>query len=87
MAAQDFEQVTYNAPGGAQMGASATEKIAFFGATPIAQRSSSAQTTVTVTFSNNTTLGFASTAGFNALIATVNEIQATLTLLGLWKGS
>lgn len=37
MAAQDYEQVTYNAPGGAQIGQSATEKVGFFGATPVAQ--------------------------------------------------
>lgn len=37
MAAQDYEQVTYNAPGGAQIGSSATEKVGFFGATPVVQ--------------------------------------------------
>lgn len=37
MAAQDYEQVTYNAPNGAQIGQSATEKIGFFGATPVAR--------------------------------------------------
>ena len=37
MAAQDYEQVTYNGPAGAQVGASATEKIGFFGATPVVQ--------------------------------------------------
>jgi len=37
MAAQDYEQVTYNAPGGAQIGKSATEKVGFFGATPVVQ--------------------------------------------------
>jgi hypothetical protein len=31
----EYEQVTYNDPGGAQMGKSATEKIAFYGATPV----------------------------------------------------
>lgn len=35
MAAQDYEQVTYNGPDGAQIGKSATEKIGFFGATPV----------------------------------------------------
>lgn len=35
MAAQDYEQVTYNSPDGAQIGQSATEKIGFFGATPV----------------------------------------------------
>jgi hypothetical protein len=37
MAAQDYEQVTYNAPSGAQIGKSATEKVGFFGATPVVQ--------------------------------------------------
>lgn len=37
MAAQDYEQLTYNAPGGAQIGKSATEKVGFFGATPVVQ--------------------------------------------------
>lgn len=31
----EYEQVTYNDPSGAQFGKSATEKIAFYGATPI----------------------------------------------------
>lgn len=35
MAAQDFEQVTYNSPTGAQIGQSATEKVGFYGATPV----------------------------------------------------
>jgi hypothetical protein len=37
MAAQDYEQVTYNGPSGAQIGASATEKVGFYGATPVVQ--------------------------------------------------
>ena len=37
MAAQDFEQVTYNGPSGAQLGKAATEKIGFYGATPVVQ--------------------------------------------------
>ena len=37
MASQDYEQVTYNAPAGAQIGSSATEKVGFFGATPVAR--------------------------------------------------
>lgn len=37
MAAQDYEQVTYNSPAGAQIGKSATEKVGFFGATPVVQ--------------------------------------------------
>ena len=37
MASQDYEQVTYNAPAGAQIGSSATEKVGFFGAVPVVQ--------------------------------------------------
>jgi hypothetical protein len=37
MAAQDFEQLTYNGPSGAQIGKSPTEKVGFFGATPVVQ--------------------------------------------------
>lgn len=32
-----YEQVTYNSPDGAQIGVSATEKVGFFGATPVVQ--------------------------------------------------
>lgn len=38
MAAQDYEQVTYNSADGAQIGSSATEKIGFFGATPVVKQ-------------------------------------------------
>jgi hypothetical protein len=38
MAAQDYEQVTYNGPSGAQIGSSATEKVAFYGETPVVQQ-------------------------------------------------
>jgi hypothetical protein len=47
MAAQDFEQVTYNGPSGAQIGKSATEKVGFYGATPVVQ--GSAVTTLATT--------------------------------------
>lgn len=78
MAAQDYEQVTYNSPDGAQMGASATEKIGFYGTTPIVQRSSS----------NQATTNIASSTAFGATqLAVVQEIMNTLTALGLWKGA
>lgn len=47
MAAQDYEQVTYNGPAGAQVGQSATEKVGFYGATPVVQ--GSAVTTLATT--------------------------------------
>lgn len=33
----EYEQVTYNSPDGAQVGDAATEKVGFFGATPVVQ--------------------------------------------------
>lgn len=69
MAAQDYEQVTYNAPSGAQVGASATEKIGFFGATPIAKPSVTWPDTATATTTLNETK--------------VNRLMAALVNLGL----
>ena len=45
MAAQDYEQLTYNSPAGAQIGKSATEKVGFFGATPVVQQDTVAAAT------------------------------------------
>lgn len=82
MAAQDYEQVTYNGPSGAQIGQSATEKIAFYGTAPIVQRSGSTQATSVV---SGVSTGAVST---NSLVlASLLEIMSTLTALGLWKGS
>jgi hypothetical protein len=73
-----FEQVTYNSPDGAQMGKSATEKIGFYGATPVVQRASSNQVTTNIAVS----------ASFGATqLAVVQEIMNTLTAVGLWKGA
>jgi hypothetical protein len=69
MAAQDYEQVTYNSPTGAQVGASATEKVGFFGATPIAKPSVTWPNTGTATTTLNETK--------------VNRIMAALVNLGL----
>lgn len=76
MAAQDYEQVTYNAPAGAQMGASATEKIAFYGATPIVQRA---------TATTHTTTNVVTSASYGTLqVAQMQEVMNTLAALGLW---
>ena len=40
-----YEQVTYNSPDGAQIGAAATDKVGFYGATPSAQGSAIADAT------------------------------------------
>lgn len=80
MAAQDYEQVTYNAPGGAQIGSSATEKVAFYGATPVTQRANAIQANSVVSVSSNITIAA-------SLTAWIVEVTATLNALGLWKGA
>lgn len=67
-------------PDGTTLGSSTSEKISFYGETPIAQRSGAAQATSDV--------GTASSSDVTtALKAAVIEIMNTLDALGLWKGS
>ena len=80
MAAQDYEQVTYNSPTGAMIGKSATEKVAFYGSTPVAQRAAAIQANSVVSVSSNITIAA-------SLTAWIVEVTATLNALGLWKGS
>ena len=80
MAAQDYEQLSYGAPAGAQLGSSATEKIGLYGATPIVQRSGAAQATSLLSTASSTAIDTATKAA-------IIEIMNTLTALGVWKGS
>jgi len=76
MAAQDYEQVTYNSADGAQIGSSATEKIGFYGATPVVQRA---------TASTHTTTAVVTSASYGTLqVAQMQEVMNTLAGLGLW---
>lgn len=76
MAAQDYEQVTYNGPAGAQIGASASEKIGFYGATPVVQRA---------TATTHTTTNVVTSASYGTLqVAQMQEVMNTLAGLGLW---
>jgi hypothetical protein len=74
-----YEQVTYNSPDGAQIGQSATEKIAFYGTTPIVQRTAAIATSAVATASSADVT--------TALKAAVIDIMNTLEALGLWAGS
>jgi hypothetical protein len=87
MAAQDYEQVTYNGPAGAQLGQSATEKIALHGATPVVQRSGSAQGALTLTTATTAGFGFSTSTAFNSATALLVEIRAALVEKGIIAGS
>ena len=76
MAAQDYEQVTYNSPAGAQIGQSASDKIGFYGATPVVQRA---------TATTHTTTNVVTSASYGTLqVAQMQEVMNTLAALGLW---
>lgn len=62
------------------VGLSATDTIAFYGATPVTQRTNTVQAASVVSVSSNITIAA-------SLTAWIVEVTATLTGLGLWKGA
>lgn len=51
----EYEQAGYNSPDGLQVGDAATEKVGFFGATPVVQAAITAVGTTTATTTLNET--------------------------------
>jgi hypothetical protein len=62
------------------LGGSATKKVGFYGATPVAQRAAAIQANSVVSVSSNITIAA-------SLTAWIVEVTATLNALGLWKGA
>lgn len=62
------------------VGLSASDTIAFYGATPVSQRANSIQGASVVSVSSNITIAA-------SLTAWIVEVTNTLIGLGLWKGS
>lgn len=69
------------------MGASASSLISFYGVTAITQPTNSAQAALTLTTATSNGFGFSTSAAFNAFAAQLENIRASLVLLGLLKGS
>jgi len=77
MAAQDYEQLTYNSKDGAQIGKSASEKVGLYGAVPVIQRAYSSAL--------HATSGISSSTDFGATqLAWAQEVQNTFIGLGIW---
>lgn len=75
-----YERLDYGSPDGCQIGGATSDKVAFFGKTPISQRAAAAQATSLV--------GTASSTAIDSDVkAAIIEIMNTLTNLGVWKGS
>lgn len=75
-----YERLDYGSTDGCQIGGAATDKVAFYGITPATQRASSVQAASVV--SANSYISVTSN-----LAAFCAEVAATLTGLGLWKGT
>lgn len=82
-----YERIDYGSDDGAQLGGGATAKIGFYGATPIVQRSGSAQAAPTLTTATTSGFGFSAATAMDTFVAHVAEIRAALVALGLIKGS
>lgn len=81
-------QLSDGRPAGQVIGQSATDKIGFYGATPIVQRSGAAQAAVATTgASNSSPYGFTTAAQADAIVTLVNELRAALVAAGIIKGS
>lgn len=72
-----YQQLTDGAPDGAQIGLSASEKVAFYGAVPVIQRPYSSAVHATSALATSTDFGATQ-------LAAVQEIQKTLIGLGIW---
>lgn len=71
-----YERLDYGSADGCQVGGAATDKIGFYGATPVVQRATAA---------THTTTAVVTSASFGTLqVAQIQEIQNTLIALGLW---
>ncbi len=90
----EYENLSYNAPGGAVFGATSTDKVGFFGVLPVTRpvtaSTSNVSTTVGISTSSAsvavTTWGFASQVEMTNAITAVSTMQTTLKSLGLIAG-
>lgn len=74
----EFDQITMSNGG---------SKAAFFGVAATIQPANAAQAALTLTTALSSGFGFTSATAFNAFIAQLENIRASLVLLGLLKGS
>ena len=76
----EYEQVTYNAADGSQMGRSSSELIGFYGATPIARTSNPTPGAASTYIDYGQSTGSATTYGLNSAAAVTSLIYQVSTL-------
>lgn len=72
----DYNHVSDGRPDGTMVGQAASDKVGFYGTTPVVQRA---------TATTHTTTNVVTSASFGTLqVAQIQEIQNTLIALGIW---
>ncbi len=69
------------------IGTAATSLVSFYGVTAITQPTNAAQAALSLTTGVSGGFGFSTATAFNAFTAQLENIRASLVLLGLLKGS
>ena len=72
---------------GIQLAGSGSDKLAFYGVSPIVQPLGADQAALTLTTATSGGFGFSTATAFDAAVAQLEEIRASLVALGLIKGS
>jgi hypothetical protein len=72
--------------GGTDIGASAADKVGFYGVTPVAQvaTTSTQETSVLVTLTSASAFLGAEASAFNAVVAALQNVMNTLAAMGIW---
>lgn len=81
-----YNQVSDGRPDGAMVGQSSTDKVGFYGTTPVVQPASASQAATAATTTTTATTTALQT-DLDAVRVLVNQLRAELVELGLIKGS
>lgn len=83
----EYNYLSDGRPDGAMLGNSADDKVGFYGVTPAIQPTNANQAALTLTTATGSGFGFSTSAAFNAAIAQLENIRASLVTVGILKGS
>lgn len=84
----DAKNIKFQTGTGSKIGTSVSQKIGFYNAAPIVQRSGAAQAAVVTTAATNVApYGFTTAAQADAIVTLVNELRAWAVAQGFIKGS
>lgn len=84
----EYENLSYNAPDGSQWGRASTEKLSFYGATPVVRINVSTNDVSTVSSQSTSSgagigFGFVTLVEYTNMITAVSTMQAQMKLMGL----